>query len=160
MIQSVTKGLTTDVGVVLLDSSDNPVNGVLYTAVTVRYRKNGATYVIKPLLSGEWNEVGDGLYRLTFTATELDTAGSFRYLITGGSFSRYENDLIVVDEFLDLAAQIVDIKQQLTTKANIRDVDILFSQLELRMRRTELTIKDLTRRLAAAEAALGALRGA
>jgi hypothetical protein len=160
VIHSVTKGLTTDVGVLLLDASDNPKNGVLYSDVTVMYRKNGQTsFTVKSLLAGEWTEVGDGLYRLTFTSTELDAAGSFRYLLTGATFSRHENDVLVVDEYQSLAAQIVDIKQQLTTKANIRDVDILFSQLELRMRRQEQALTDLRRRLKSAEAALGALRG-
>ena len=160
MIHTVTRGITTDVGVLLLDGSETPVIGVLFSAVTVRYRKNGASFVTKVLLSGEWSEVGDGLYRLTFSGGELDASGSFRYLVTGAGFEIHENDLTVVDDFQSLAAQIADVKQQLATKTNIDDADTLFSQLELRARELELAIRDFKKRLSRAEATLNALRTA
>jgi hypothetical protein len=161
MIHTVTRGITTDVGVLLLNASEFPVSGVLFSSVTVRYRKNGATsFTTKALLAGEWTEIGDGLYRLTFSGGELDTSGNFRFLVTGGSFERHENDLIVVEDFQSLAAQIADVKQQLASKANINDADILFSQLELRARELELAIRDFKKRLSRAEATLAALRTA
>ena len=159
MIQSVTAGLTTDVGVTLLDGSEVPVVGVAFGAVTVTYRKNGAaSYSSKSLLSGQWNEVGDGLYRVTFTSSELDTKGSFRFLVKGGAFDRYESDLTVVDEFQTLAEEIVAIKAALGSKANTRDVDILFNQLELRMQQLEKMVRDINRRMGLAEGQLSALR--
>ena len=159
MIHTVTTGITTDVGVTLLDSGDTPVIGVGSGDITVTYRKNGAaSFTTKSVLAGEWNEVGDGLYRLTFTATELNTAGSFRFLVKGGSFDRYEADLIIADDFQDLKTQIASLKADLALKANIRDTNILVSERELRLREAEQRINDLTRRLQIAESALSILR--
>lgn len=159
MIHTVTEGITTEVGVTLLNGSDAPVSGVLFSDATVTFRKNGAsTFTAKGLLAGEWNEVGDGLYRLTFTSAELDTAGSFRYIVTGGTFDRHENDVTIVDEFQDLATQIIDIKSILATKVNIRDADILFSQLELRIFELEKRMKDANDRLLRIEGTINTLR--
>lgn len=159
MIQTLTEGVTTEVGILLLDASDAPVAGVLFGAVTITFRKNGAaSFTTKSVLSGEWNEVGDGLYRLTFTSTELDTSGSFRYLVTGTGFERHENDAIIVDSFQSLATQIVDIRQTLATKVNIRDADILFSQLELRINDLEKRMEDAQNRLLRIESTIASLR--
>lgn len=159
MIQTLTEGVTTEVGVLLLNASDAPVTGVLFGDATVTFRKNGASsFSTKSLLSGEWNEVGDGLYRLTFTSTELDTSGSFRYLVDGASFERHENDVTIVDQFQSLATQIIDIRQTLATKVNIRDADILFSQLELRIVDLERRMSDAQTRLLRIESTINALR--
>ena len=160
MIHTVTKEVTTDVGVTLLNSSDVAVNSIASGDVTVTFRKNGdASYTTKTLMAGQWSEVGDGLYRVTFTSAELNTVGSFRYIVKGAAFERYESDLIVVDEFQSLSEQISSIRAALGTKANIRDVDLLFNQLELRQQQVERTVLDITRRLTLAEAQLAALRG-
>jgi len=159
MIHTLTEGVTTEVGVLLLDASDAPVAGVLFGAITVTFRKNGAaSFAAKSVLAGEWNEVGDGLYRLTFTSSELDTSGSFRYLVEGGTFDRHENDVVIVDSFQSLATQIVDIRQTLATKVNIRDADILFSQLELRISELEKRMVDAQNRLLRIESTIASLR--
>jgi hypothetical protein len=160
MIHMVTKEVTTDVGVTLLNSSDVAVNNVAFGDVAVTFRKNGdALYTTKTLSSGQWSEVGDGLYKVTFTSAELNTVGSFRYIVKGASFDRFESDLIVVDEFQSISDQISSIRAALGTKANIRDVDLLFNQLELRQQQVERTVLDITRRLTMAESQLAALRG-
>jgi hypothetical protein len=159
MIHTVTTGITTDIGVTLLNSSDAPVIGVAVGDITVTYRKNGASsFTTKSVLAGEWNEVGDGLYRLTFTAGELNTSGSFRVMVKGAAFERYEADLIIADDFEDLATQIASLKADLALKANIRDTNILVSERELRLKEAELRIADLNNRLQIAESALSILR--
>ena len=159
MIHTVTTGITTDVGVTLLNSSDVPVIGVVVGSITVTFRKNGAlSFTTKTVLAGEWNEVGDGLYRLTFTALELNAPGSFRFLVKGASFERYESDLTVADDFQTLSAQIASLKADLALKANIRDTNILVSERELRLNEAELRVSDLNRRLLIAESALSILR--
>ncbi|HUT15069.1 MAG TPA: hypothetical protein VMY98_02355 [Anaerolineae bacterium] len=162
MIQTETLGVASDTGVLLLDSSDLPVNGVVYTDVAVTYRKNGDSgFTTKTLLSGEWSDRGDGLYRLSLSAAELDRAGSFRYLVkhvSGPTFLRYENEILVVENYQDIANHIIAIKQELAGKANIRDVNLLFNQVELRVRELEMQKKELGRRLSMAEASLAALR--
>jgi hypothetical protein len=159
MIEAVTKGVAKDVGVTLLDSLDVPVTGVLFGSVTVRFRKNGAAgFTTKSVLAGEWNEVGDGIYLLTFTAGELDTAGNFRFLVDGGAFDRHEHDLLVINEQLSLNQQIVDLKAALAGLANIRDVDTLFAQKELRIQELERRLRDVNRRLSIAQTQLSALR--
>ena len=74
-------------------------------------------------------------------------------------FERYENFLLVVEDYEDIASHIISIRAALTSKANIRDVNILFSQLELRIRELEMQKAELGRRLSLAEASLAALRG-
>ncbi|NIQ78490.1 MAG: hypothetical protein GTN93_10430 [Anaerolineae bacterium] len=159
MIQTLTNGITTDLGVTLLDASDVAVTGVAFGAVTVEYKKNGDTaFTGKTVLSGDWTEVGGGLYRLTFAGSELDRDGTFLYKVTGASWDRYENTVIVQTDYLDLAAQIVEIKQLLALKTNITDADALFSQLEIRISELEAAIDDFKLRLDHAEAQLAALR--
>lgn len=158
-VQTLVTGVATDVGVTLLDGSDVAVSGVAVGDITVRYRKNGASlYTTKSVLAGEWTEVGDGLYKLSFTSGELDTSGSFRYLVTGASFSRHENDAILSPDYQDLATQIIELKQLLAAKANIGDVDTLFHQLELRIAELESELNNMKDRLSKAEASLAALR--
>lgn len=158
-VHTVTSGVTTDVGVTLLNSSDVPQVGVLVGAITVTFRKNGASsFTTKSVLAGEWNEVGDGLYRLTFTAGELNIPGSFRFLVKGGTFERYESDLTVADDFQTISNQLASLRQDAALKANIRDTDILVSEREMRLKEAELRIKDLNRRLQIAESALSILR--
>lgn len=162
MIQTETLGVASDVGVLLLNSSDTPVNGVAFDDVAVTYRKNGDSgFTSKSLLAGEWTDLGDGLYRLSFSAAELDRAGGFRYLVkwaSGTVFERYENEILIVADYQDIADQLIDAKQTLAGKANIGDVNLLFNQVELRVRELEMQKNELGRRLNLAEASLAALR--
>lgn len=157
MLYTTRRNVATELTVTLTDASGDSVTGVLYTAVSVEYRKQGAVgFTSKTLLAGEWSEAGDGIYRVTFTASELDTAGFFRYKITGGAFEDYIADVQVIDDYLTTAEQIIAIKEALALKTNITDADTLFSQLEQRMRLAEDSVEDLEQRLNRALAALAA----
>lgn len=160
MIEAATRGITKDVGITMLDSTDNPVIGLTAGSITVKYRKNGApSFSTKALLAGEWTELGDGIYLVTFTAGELDTAGNFRFLVTGGTALRHEGDLLVINDQLSLSQQIIDLKASLVNKANIRDVDVLFNQLELRVQNIELRLAQAEKQIKQLRAQLAALRG-
>lgn len=160
MIQAATLGVAKDVGITMLDAADVPVIGLTFASVTVKYRKNGAPgFTTKALLAGEFIELGDGIYLVTFTAGELDTAGSFRYLVTGGLALRHEGDLSIINEQLSLSQQIIDLKAALVSKANIRDVDVLFDQLEKREQDLELRMDQANKQIKQLRAQLSALRG-
>ncbi len=158
MIYTVSRGVATEVNVSLINSSDASVNGVAVGAVTVETRKTGGSFVTKSLLAGEWNEVGDGIYKLSLNATDTDTAGFLRVKVSGASWETYRLDVAIVDDYVSVAEQLIDIKEALALKTNIDDADTLFSQLELRMREAEDTIDDLEKRLGDALAALNASR--
>lgn len=80
---------------IYLTLADVPATTVAYTDVTIQYVKSGQTsYVPKTLTSAQWIVLGNGVYKIVFTATEMDTLGDFLYTITGAKF-----DNIVYDEF-------------------------------------------------------------
>lgn len=159
MIESVTLGVATDIAVTLLDTATEPVNNVLFSAVTVQYRRSGQTsFTTKTLLEGQWSEVGDGIYLVTFTDGELSTPGSFRFLVTGTAFVRHERDLLVIDNHQTLNTQIIAIATVLAKKTNIADANTLFNVAELRLQELERRMRDMRTRLNVAEGMLGALR--
>ncbi len=159
MIQTLIQGITSEVGVTLLDASDVPVTGVPFSTPVVTYRKNGDSgFTTKTVLSGEWREVGDGLYGLTLSAAELDREGSFRLIVKGAGFERYEADFLIAADFQDLALALAEMKAALVNKVNIRDATKIFSALELRIRELEQSILLFKKRLTKAESSIGALR--
>ncbi len=157
---TVSREVGTELSVTLVDASENSVNGVLFSDITVEYRKNGASgFTTKTVLSGEWTEIGDGNYKLSFTAAELNTSGFFRYKVTGTGFEPFVLDVQIIDNFKDIEAQAVEIKQLAAGKVNIADADRLIAQREFRLKQAEQTIKVLKDRVSTAEAGLAALRG-
>ena len=156
MIYTVTKDVATDINVSLLDSSNVSVVGVVFSAVTVQLRKQGGSLNTKIISSGEWNELGDGIYKLSLNVNDLNTEGFLRVVVSGATWETYRLDIQVLDDFLSIAQQIIDIKEQLATKVNINDADTLFAQLENRERVLEEEIEELEERLQRALAALAA----
>ena len=147
MITPATKGLAQEVAVTLLDGSEASVIGLISTDVIVRFRKNGQVgFTTKAVLPGEFNEIGDGVYLVTFTSGELDNNGAFRVLVTGGSFETWAGDLVVIDDQLSLRDQIISLKAALAGLANVRDVDVLFDVLQLRMNKLEKRASELEKR--------------
>jgi hypothetical protein len=159
MIHTLTTTVAAEVGVTLLNSSDISVPGILYTGITVTYRKNGqSSYTTKTVGAGDWVELGDGIYKLLFTTTELNTPGYFRFIIKGAGFDRYEADLQLIENYQDIAAQIISIKQGLASKVNISDADSLIAERELRLKEIGQRQIALDKRLLIAESAVAALR--
>jgi len=62
----------------LTDAEGNPKTGLTYSDVSVRYIKYGQTsFTTKTLDTTNFRELGNGVYEVQFTGTELDTLGSF-----------------------------------------------------------------------------------
>jgi len=69
----------------LQDTNGNPVLGVPYTGVTVRYIKNGWLIGTKIMTVDNWMELGYGYYAVLFN-TEYDMVGSFVSEVSGSGF--------------------------------------------------------------------------
>jgi len=68
--------------VILTDDSDflTRKTGVAFGSVTVKYAKEGDTSLSTFTLdASKWIELGNGIYLIAFTASELDNVGSFIY---------------------------------------------------------------------------------
>jgi hypothetical protein len=76
----VSQQVTEDVGadiVVILTKDNVPVTGLLFSDLTVEYAKEGDVgFTAKALAAPDLTELGDGVYKIAFTALELDTAGT------------------------------------------------------------------------------------
>jgi hypothetical protein len=62
----------------------DPRTGILFSEVDVSYKKSsGATFALKTLDISEWRENGNGVYEIKFSASDLNTVGSFLYAVNG-----------------------------------------------------------------------------
>jgi len=97
MSHVVTQSIAADLIAILTDSSGLPVTGLVYSDVTVQYRKEGAgSFTNKALTAPDFVELGSGIYTIAFTAAELDTLGSFLFKVTGASVSQFVSISTVV----------------------------------------------------------------
>jgi hypothetical protein len=66
-------------------TTDLPRTGIVFSQVVVSYKKSTATsFTTKTLVTGDFREIGNGIYEISFSAAELNTLGSFLYLVQGG----------------------------------------------------------------------------
>ena len=66
-----------------------PATGLTFSTVTASYRKEGAgVFTAKALTGVNFIEIGSGVYTVGFTSGELDTAGSFTFIVTGGTINQ------------------------------------------------------------------------
>lgn len=67
------------------DVTADPRTGILYTEIDVSYKKYGDTSFTNKVLTGvaDFREIGVGVYEVSFSAAELDTLGSFVFIING-----------------------------------------------------------------------------
>ena len=83
--------------VMLIDGTDHlsPKTGIAEGSVTVKISKDlGALTGFT--LTGKWAEIGQGLYSILFSASDLDTVGFFGYLVTATSCDQYSG-MVYVD---------------------------------------------------------------
>lgn len=67
-----------------------PVEGIALEDVTLRLRKNGEeAFTERPLVEGEWLEIGLGYYALRFAPEDFDVLGDLRYVLSGPSFDTH-----------------------------------------------------------------------
>lgn len=85
--------------------SGAPVTGVVFGDVSVSYRRVGdETLQTKTLTADDWLEVGNGLYVLKWTATDMANTGPFYFEVTGGSFDPIRAEFDVVPAPLEALA--------------------------------------------------------
>ena len=95
-MDEVTLNTAITLPVVLTDASRDPVTGVVFGDVTCKYSKAGAALGTLAVTADNWTEIGQGLYTLDFTVTEIDTLGWLTYLVTGVGAKQYDNTVKVV----------------------------------------------------------------
>jgi hypothetical protein len=60
----------------------SPRTGIIFSQVDVSYKKaSQAVFSVKTLLVTDFRENGNGVYEILFSAAELDTIGSFLYVV-------------------------------------------------------------------------------
>lgn len=60
----------------------DPRTGIVFTQVDVSYKKStDSTFTSKVLTAPEFREIGLGVYEILFTGLELDTLGTFIYVV-------------------------------------------------------------------------------
>jgi hypothetical protein len=73
--------------VVYLSLAGAPVTGVLFSDVTAKVKKAGAVVLsTKTLVTGDWVELGFGLYMIKWSAADMDTLGPFFFRLSGVLF--------------------------------------------------------------------------
>lgn len=71
---------------VFLSLSGVPVTGILPAGVTAKYRRAGDTALqTKALTASDWVEIGNGLYVIKWTTSEMRAVGPFLFQLSGGS---------------------------------------------------------------------------
>lgn len=83
MSQIVTQSVISSL-IVYLTLDNVAVTGLVFSDLTCGYRKEGAgTFTAKALTALNFIEIGSGVYTVEFTAAELNTLGSFTFLLNG-----------------------------------------------------------------------------
>jgi len=84
--------------VLLLTHLGAPLLGVLYSSVTVKFRRAGeSSFTFKTLAAPDWTEIGDGFYALKWSAADLSKQGAFLFVYSGGSFDGPQHATFDVD---------------------------------------------------------------
>ena len=91
----------------------NEMTGILYSDVIVKYIKEGGDWETKSMTIDDWDvcngaNPGVGIYKIKFSATELNTVGKFIYWVDAGATSRiyYGMEEIVENTNDDIAGLI------------------------------------------------------
>lgn len=82
--------------VMMIDSADHvsPKTGIAEGDVTVNISKNLGS-LTSFTITGKWTEIGQGLYSIDFSASDLDTEGFFAYLVTASGCDQYSGMMYV-----------------------------------------------------------------
>lgn len=127
------KGIARDFPCILTDDTDFKARktGIAYTSVTVEYLKAGdSSFTEKTLASEDWIELGNGIYDVKFTASELDTKGKFIWNVKGSGFLDFSGKEWLTDSDFDLheAAQATH-RSYMSGQAG-KDVATIIEQFE------------------------------
>lgn len=93
MGQIVTQSLPANLLAVLTKTDSTTATGVLFSAVTCQFRREGeVAFTVKVLTALNFVEIGSGFYQIGFTAAELSLVGSFAYILTGVGLQQSSNE--------------------------------------------------------------------
>jgi hypothetical protein len=110
-----------DLPVFLFTSAGVAITGALHTAVTVYYKKQGATsWTTKVMSASNWTESSGGLYYITFTPTELNTYGNFWFRTVHAS--GYYVGGVTITDYATEATSLANIYTLISTKVNKDDI--------------------------------------
>ena len=157
-VQAVQKDLATSLAVRLLDGSNAAVTGVVYSALTVIYKKQGGPWTAKTVLSAEWSEGPDGRYTLIFKASELDTTGRFVFRVTATGAEVFTGDFDVVEDWASLEAMLLDLFNALGLKASTSSVSASLKEVDETLVGLNACCADLNLKAGRLEAQAAALR--
>lgn len=92
----LTKDEARKLPVMLIDSSDHisAKTSVAEGDVTVTIAKNLGT-LTSFTLTGKWTEIGQGVYSISFSASDLNTEGYFAYMVTSTGCDQYSGMMYV-----------------------------------------------------------------
>lgn len=96
MSQTLIQSVAAEV-MVVLTLDNEPVTGLAHTDVVLQYRKAGASsFTTKTLSADDWDEIGDGVYAIDFTAAELNTLKNLTVKVTGADIDQFVTFCTVV----------------------------------------------------------------
>jgi hypothetical protein len=103
----------------MLDASSNPVTGILYSDVTVTYKKQGgSSWSTKTVQSSDWSAGPDGRYLLVFSEDELDTDGRFVFRVAESGSDTFTGDIDLVSDWATEVAMLTDLINGLSGKVS------------------------------------------
>jgi len=102
-MQMVKQSVERKIPCLLIESSDGqtPDTGVAAGSVTISYRKEAATSLTAKTATGNWTEVGKGVYLITWSTTDLNTVGRFDFIVEVSGDINYYGSLVVSANLLD-----------------------------------------------------------
>jgi len=82
---SILQSTATWLPFVATDTTDDaPRTGITYLQVAVLYKKSTqSSFQVKALVTGDFREIGNGVYEILFSVAELNTLGSFIFIVNG-----------------------------------------------------------------------------
>jgi hypothetical protein len=72
--------------VALDGTTELPITGITFNEISVSYKKAGAvSFSVKTVLTTDFREIGLGVYEILFSSAELNTLGSFIYVVNSNA---------------------------------------------------------------------------
>jgi hypothetical protein len=81
----VQQSIATFLPFVAVNTTDgSPRSGIIFSEIDVAYKKSSqASFSVKSLTAPDFRENGNGVYEILFDTSDLDTTGSFIYVVNG-----------------------------------------------------------------------------
>jgi hypothetical protein len=102
-MQIVKQSVARSIPVLLIQTSDGqtPKTGATEGQMTLSYRKEGATSWSSKTATGNWTEVGKGVYLIDWSTSDLNTIGRFDIVAEHADSINFYGSLVVSANLLD-----------------------------------------------------------